>query len=143
MKKQKFKPQTLCLYLLLGFLLFISIFCKKEVIEINPKKAILGKWELRKQGTSLDHLIDFTPTGYDEYLNDSVHQFYDYNKKTFTNGDYSINDSTLVYYFYALNGNKVDTISVRYFYTFKNNKTLVLDIDALAILDFFVLEKIQ
>jgi hypothetical protein len=52
-----------------------------------------------------------------------------------------MNDSALSYYFYALNGNKVDTISVKYFYTFKHNKTLLLDIDALAILNFLFMKK--
>jgi len=57
MKKQRFKPQTITLYLLLGFLLFIGIYCKKENKPLNIvlydkplrtiQKAIQGKWFLQ------------------------------------------------------------------------------------------------
>lgn len=49
----------------------------------------------------------------------------------------------LIYYYYATNLNKVGTITERYFYNFKDEKTLILDIDAIAISDFSVYEKIN
>jgi hypothetical protein len=64
MKRQNFKIQTIPFYLILIGLLFTGINCKKENLKINPKKAILEKWKLRKRGVSLDHLVLFTPTGY-------------------------------------------------------------------------------
>lgn len=139
MKKQK----ILFFSTLLCTIFFMNIYCKKENSEIIPKQTILGKWELRKKGTSLDFLSDVPVNGYTEFLNDSTYRDYDYSTQTFTNGDYAINDSMLVYYYYALNGNKVDTISVRYYYTFKDKKNLILDIDASAILRTFVYEKIK
>ncbi|WP_192822783.1 hypothetical protein [Rufibacter sp. LB8] len=102
----------------------------------------MGKWELRQEGVSLDNLLDVSPSGYTEFLNDSSYRNYDYDSKKYTYGDYTLNDSMLVYYYYALDIDQVDTIAESYYYSFdKEYKTLTLDIDALAMFDYFVYRK--
>ena len=125
-------------------LVLLAISCDQEKVEINPNKAIVGKWELRQQGTSTENLLNVTPRGYTEFLNDSSYRYYEYDTEKYTYGDYTLNDSMLVYYFYAIHANKVDTIPESYYYSFdKEYRTLTLDIDALAILDYFVYKKIK
>lgn len=130
---------------LLCIIIFISSCSKDEVsYEVDPQKDILGKWELIQQGTSIENLFDVEPNGYTEFLDETSYRFYDYKTEKFDDGNYTLNDSSLIFFYYAVeNGQVVDTIPVRYFYTFRNRKTLVLDIDALAIHDFFIYKKID
>ena len=62
--------------------------CKDESVngnDIDPEKAILGKWELvlltRNSGNDEQK---YTPTGYFEYLPDSLMAWYDYATKKYT-----------------------------------------------------------
>lgn len=111
---------------------------------INPKKDILGKWELVKQGTSLNNLTNLKSRGYVECLDDKSYRFYNYNTQKFSYGDYSMDDSSLTYYYYAVGNNQViDAIPERYFYTFTNKRRLILDIDALAMQNIFIYNKIE
>ena len=130
-------------FLLIFTITLLISGCEKDDLPIDPKKDILGKWELIQQGTSLENLTNVPPNGYTEFLDESSYRFYDYNTEKFDDGDYTINDSLLIYYYYAIDLGNVDTIPVRYYYTFRNKKTLVLDIDALAIQDFFIYKKID
>lgn len=110
----------------------------------NPKKALLGKWEVAKTGSSMNNLENVVPTGYTEYLNDSTYRFYDYETQDFSFGDYTLNDSMLLYFHYTIeDGEILDTLALRYYYYFENRKTLVLDWDAFAILDISVHRKID
>ena len=58
--------------------LFVS--CNKMIDELDtdPEKAILGKWELVLLTRNVGDEIQHTPTGYIEYLPDSLMAWYDY-----------------------------------------------------------------
>lgn len=128
----------------LFFSLLLTGCNKDDPAPIIPKQAILGRWELIKQGNSRDDLTQVQPTSFTEFLNDSSYTIYDYQTDTYTLGDYSMTDSFLTFYYYTVELNAVvDTISVRYYYTFEDYKTLLLDIDALAIQDLFLYTKID
>ncbi|MEQ8927563.1 MAG: hypothetical protein RLO81_17235 [Fulvivirga sp.] len=120
------------------YLSIIAISCNKEEIDIDAREAILGKWEVIE--------VDGEPypaDGYTEYLNDSSYRSYDYLTGDFSYGDYYLNDSMLIYYYYTVDIDEIDTISIRYYYSFEDQRTLILDIDALAILYRFVYRKIE
>ncbi|MFD1160866.1 hypothetical protein [Hwangdonia seohaensis] len=130
--------------LLIFALALLILGCGKEGLPIDPKKDILGKWELIQQGTSLENLFDVDPNGYTEFIDETSYRFYNYQTEEFDDGDYTLNDSSLTFFYYAVeNGQVVDTIPVKYFYTFKDHKTLVLDIDASAIFRTFIYKKID
>tara|TARA_R110002096_G_scaffold434606_1_gene656858 strand:+ start:421 stop:828 length:408 start_codon:yes stop_codon:yes gene_type:complete len=131
--------------ILLTFIITVFIYgCNSsDDSAIEPKKDILGKWELIQQGTSLENLFDLEPAGYTEFLSESSYRDFDYITEKFNDGDYTLNDSLLIYYYYAINQHDIDTVSVRYYYRFKNSKTLILDIDASAIFRTFIYKKIN
>jgi len=130
--------------LFISMLVLLVTGCEKDEAPFDPKNAILGKWELVQQGTSLDVLFDVPSQGYTEYLDDKSYRYYDYETEEYTYGDYTLNDSLLIYYNYAVeNGEIMDTIPIRYFHTFRDRRILILDIDALAIFDFFIYKKIE
>jgi hypothetical protein len=64
--------------LLLGIIGIIIFSCKKEDKEIDPAKAILGKWVLIEMGNwpIMDPITE--PNGYKEYLTDSILLEYEY-----------------------------------------------------------------
>jgi hypothetical protein len=75
---------------ILLFILFLFFFsCKTDEDQeiTDPAKAILGKWELVAIGE-----IPYQPTGYVEYLPDSIMRWYDYQsrKQTTLAGKYWI-----------------------------------------------------
>lgn len=57
----------------------------------DPNKAILGKWEITHQGTSVIE----NPLTYEEYLDDSVLLVYNYPEKAFHKMKYWFSDSLL------------------------------------------------
>jgi len=61
-------------------LIFLLAGCKKE--EINPREAILGKWEIFYLGNGEYQPPIKNPSGYREFLPDSVLLEYDYATKT-------------------------------------------------------------
>ncbi|MGK7391994.1 MAG: hypothetical protein ACNS60_16705 [Candidatus Cyclobacteriaceae bacterium M2_1C_046] len=83
-------------------LLLISSCNKEEEITFNPQEALLGKWETTKIGSSMNNLHDIEIQGYTEYLNDTTYRYFDYDSEEYTYGDYSLNDSTLINYYYAV-----------------------------------------
>lgn len=131
------------------FLIFIAalVSCSKDEPMpkvTDPQKALIGKWEVAKTGSSMNNLENVVPTGYTEYINDSTYRFYDYETHYFSYGDYLLNDSMLLYFHYDIeDGEIIDTLALRYYYHFENRKTLVLDWDAFAILDISVHRKIN
>lgn len=90
--------------------------------------------ELVQQGTSLDHLPDITPVDIQNtwliVLTGSDC------KKNYSYGDSVLNDSMLIHYYYAVGDNEIDTELMSYYYSFEDQKTLILNIDAFAIYDF-------
>jgi hypothetical protein len=62
-----------------GFLLITAFSCKKdEKPSFDPDKAILGKWEIIEMGNWPNMEPVTEPTGYKEYLSDSILQEYEY-----------------------------------------------------------------
>jgi hypothetical protein len=108
---------------ILLFILFLFFFsCKTDEDQeiTDPAKAILGKWELVAITDN-----PYQPTGYIEYLPDSIMGWYDYNSKKYEilSGRYWI-DSLLHYqniyypdifpmdevFFYSFHENKFDLV---------------------------------
>lgn len=65
------------IYITLCIIGILSFSCEKEKIETDPKKAILGKWEIVEDGNWPD-LEPCQATQYVEYLPDSLIRVYDY-----------------------------------------------------------------
>lgn len=76
---------------LLIIVLIVLTGCKKEEIMIDPKEAILGKWELSHFGSNPVK----EPVGYVEYLSDSLRISYFYNEELPITSKYWLNDSLL------------------------------------------------
>ncbi len=86
--------------ILIGIIVF---GCKKNPIETDPAKAILGKWECTASG-NLPTMIPIShANGYVEFLPDSIMNDYVYETKVRTSFKYSV-DSLLHYYQYADDG---------------------------------------
>ena len=72
---------------LLVFIVLISLCncdTKNELPSVtDPQQAILGKWEIIEKG-NWPSLESYPPSGYSEYLSDSVVRFFDYNQNQFT-----------------------------------------------------------
>mgnify|MGYP000890523222 FL=1 len=84
-------------------LTIIAFSCKKDPVETDPAKAILGKWECIAIGNG-SSMIPISPAkGYVEFLPDSVMNDYDYETKIQTSFKYAV-DSLLHYYQYADDG---------------------------------------
>ncbi len=87
------KPSKLFLTLF-GIVLFILLSCKKEHLETDPAKAILGKWvfiEMRGMGT-----IKIKPNGsYTEYFKNGIVKHYDAIDGKINSFPYFFDDSTL------------------------------------------------
>lgn len=67
-----------------------SVCSKEDLIETDPAKIILGKWEMvNKEGS----IIEF-PNGYTEYLHDSVTKSFNYKDQKYSYSKYWI-DSLL------------------------------------------------
>lgn len=73
------KRNTYLLFLATINLFLIAASCKKDApLETNPSKIILGKWEMIEIGKPSDMITVESPSGYKEYLPDSVLHIYDY-----------------------------------------------------------------
>lgn len=84
-------------------LTIIAFSCKKDPVETDPAKAILGKWECVAIGNG-SSMIPISPAkGYEEFLTDSVMHDYDYETQTQISYKYHV-DSLLHYYQYADDG---------------------------------------
>ena len=66
--------------ILLLFPIFVLVVtgCKKDKLETDPAKAILGKWEIIEMGNwpIMDPITE--PSAYKEYLPDSILREYEY-----------------------------------------------------------------
>lgn len=125
------------LVLILSIVLF-SQSCKKEPIETDPQKLILGKWELVESGNWPD--MDQLPiVGFYEYLPDSLLRYFQYEENEYTwETKYWMNDSSL-FIFMGSAPNGIEFWD-RYSYEFtNNNNTLRLILkDVFPIDDTFI-----
>jgi hypothetical protein len=117
--RNNFKP-----FILFALIILMAISCEEEKAEIDPSVAILGKWEIIELGG-----FSIIPTGYSEYLLDSVLKEFVYESEAVAIRKYWIDDSIL-YHLSVFEGN--DSIGHRYKYNFSDNNTLRLEKQALA-----------
>jgi len=107
----------------LGFIFFFNLLlifgssCEKEntEFETDPKKAILGKWEITEMGNWPDLLPVKNPISYTEYLPDGTMRVYVYETGEYFYYKYSI-DSLL--YEYATREDGYHFVISRYKYDF-------------------------
>ena len=103
----------------------IAFGCKKDPVETDPAKAILGKWECIASGNGSSMIPISHPNGYIEFLPDSVMNDYVYETKICTSFKYFV-DSLLHYYQYADDGMVFDN---KFKITFTDhNKTMNLEL---------------
>ena len=105
MKKPSITFLSVSIFLLIG----ISS-CDKEEIKIDPRKAILGKWEITHIGNGDSLRPVENPIAYAEYLPDSVLLGYNYEEDRFFYWKYWLTDSLLVQSFVFIDSIDNDTI---------------------------------
>ena len=84
------------IYITLCIIGILSFSCEKEKIETDPKKAILGKWEIVEMGNWPNMEPIEEPLAYEEYLPDSILREYEYKTKNSYFKKYWIEGSTLL-----------------------------------------------
>lgn len=137
MQTKKIKMSVITL-----FLLFIGAGCgKDEPLETDPAQIILGKWEIVEMGNYPDMEPVENPSGYKEYLADSVLREYNYKTGSFFYKTYWI-DSLLHEGVYRSDGYLVAT---RYRYNFVSmNNEIKLELhNAAGIYNNFVFQRIK
>lgn len=134
MKKLKY------IIFLSGILVITAFSCAKYKIEIDPAKAILGKWEIIEMGNWPD-LEPYPATGYIEYLPDSIVRVYEYEKHQFTSQRKYWIDTLLYEYITREDGFQ---LTIQYKYQFLDNNKLRLDyVDIAAIFNTFIYKRIN
>lgn len=105
---------------------FIAFSCKKDPVETDPAKAILGKWECTAVGNG-SLLIPISPaTGYTEYTSDSIVRGFDYVTMKNSYSRFRI-DSLLYESQYTDEGEEI--IFAKFHFSFSdNNNQLRLDL---------------
>lgn len=126
--RNKLKP-----LILFALIIITAISCEEEKTEIDPAKAILGKWQYL--GHELESEGEIDTTVYIEYLTDSVLRIYDYKEDRFTSyRKYWIDDSLL----YKTGSIESNDVNRYYKYEFSNNNNiLILEVQGI-LADFFV-----
>ena len=106
----------------LGILFASSLLltCKKEPLEADPAKIILGKWELFEFVLLGEPQLVQTPSGYYEYLKDSILLYFDYEKNDYTiHSNYWFTDSLLyMYTFYNIPNDPEGGVGITEIYKF-------------------------
>ncbi len=129
------------------WLFFFAIFViltgceKKKQIEKDPAKAILGKWELVEMGNYpvLEEIED--PSGYVEYLPDSIRRVYNYQSKEFTYEKYWI-DSLLSEVLFEHNNIRI-IMKFEFSFTDNNNSLYLKTYNAIGIFNDFKYNRIN
>ncbi|GAT61908.1 hypothetical protein [Paludibacter jiangxiensis] len=127
--------------LILMFLLLLTAGCKKAEVRTDPRKTILGKWEIIQKGNWPDMETSIA-TGYTEYCQDSVIRFFDYKSNQYISNDkYYLSDAIMYIYYKREDGFMVP---IEYKYEFFNdNQNLRLDIQAFAITNTCIYKRIK
>lgn len=126
---------------LVGIIGIFSFSCEKEKIEIDPLKAILGKWEIIEMGNWPDMYPIVDPLAYEEYLPDSILREYEYSTKKSYYKKYWIDATLLNISITREDGLQLIT-SYKYQFSDKNNR-LRLDIQAHAIFNTAIYKRIN
>jgi hypothetical protein len=111
------------------------VSCKKEEPQLDPRKAILGKWEATHLGNGNDLIPIENPIAYQQYLPDSVLLTYNYEEETFSYEKYWLTDSLLITSFVFIDNIDKDTVVFKfpYKYDFITPSKLKLEFQYLAI----------
>jgi hypothetical protein len=130
------------LRIFIGLIMLTAINCEKDNIETDPTIAILGKWEVIEYGNWPDMRSIEDPTGYKEFLPDSILREYDYQTGEYFYKKYWID--TLLYEIQTRNDG-VQIVSPRYHYQFydQNNKLRLDYSEIAAIFNTFILKRIN
>ena len=112
------------IYITLCIIGILSFSCEKEKIETDPKKAILGKWEIVEMGNWPNMEPIEEPLAYEEYLPDSILGEYEYKTKNSYFKKYWIEGSTLLISTLREDGFE---LVFKYKYDFFDNNTLRLE----------------
>ena len=112
------------IYITLCIIGILSFSCEKEKIETDPKKAILGKWEIVEMGNWPNMEPIEEPLAYEEYLPDSILREYEYKTKNSYFKKYWIEGSTLLISTLREDGFE---LVFKYKYDFFDNNTLQLE----------------
>jgi len=131
------------IHVYLPFLLFAALVissCSKSKPhqpDLDPQKAILGKWEVIEAGGH-----SYNSSGYSEYSPDSIVRFYDYTEGRFTSQTpYWLTDSILyrgIYVDGVFQGNQYK------YHFFDNNNKLRLEFhEVLPIISVWVYKRIK
>ena len=112
------------IYITLCIIGILSFSCEKEKIETDPKKAILGKWEIVEMGNWPNMEPIEEPLAYEEYLPDSILREYEYKTKNSYFKKYWIEGSTLLISTLREDGFE---LVFKYKYDFFDNNTLRLE----------------
>jgi len=116
-------------FLVLFGILWIPLFsCEKEKNQLDPNKAILGKWEIVEMGNWPDMDSIKNPLGYQEYLPDSILLEYIYETKTTYYKKYWL-DESLLYRATPMDDGSLFVLRYKYQFSNNNNK-LKLNIQA-------------
>jgi hypothetical protein len=123
-------------------LLLFTCGCSYNDIKVtDPKKAILGRWE--EIENSLGAVTN--PSGYDEYLPDSLRKTYSYADKIFYIEKYWLQDSLLFRSFKYVDpyDNSTTVFKWPYRYEFLGYDKLRLDFQNPALINWHVYKRIK
>lgn len=125
--------------LILIVFLLINIGCEEEKIEIDPTKAILGKWETIEIGT-FNNMYPKEANGYIEYKQDSVTHFFDYERQEFIfQRKYWIDSLLHISQFIDDNIEIVES----YEFEFVNKNQLIMDYQGSILFNRSILKRIE
>jgi hypothetical protein len=130
--------------LILAVIFIIFFSCNKNepyTPPFDPKKAILGKWELIQIG-HWPNMYECTPWGYTEYLKDSIISIHEYETGEYyiSNMKYWIDDSLFHEKYIREDGH---VFIQNYSYEFYEDKMRLNMLDALPIFETFIYQRIK
>ncbi len=125
---------------LFGLIGVSALSCDKDKTEIDPSKAILGKWEMVEIG-NWPTMESYSASGYEEFLPDSLIGVYNYTTKEYkyANEKYYI-DSLLHFIVIREDG----LVMIQNFEYYFNDEKLRLElVNVFAIYNTFIYKRIK
>lgn len=119
-------------------ILFNSCSNEEEPKATDPNQAILGRWEEIENS-----LGSVKPSGYDEYLPDSIKIFYNYSDGISHREKYWFQDSILIRSFKYMDSYDTVVFKLPYKYKFISKDRLRLDFQYPAIVNWYIYKRIK